>query len=257
MPIDSFREVPRDVREWSRFFRETEVAPSAESVGQIELKDGGVVTAKLADDAVTNAKLADAQPLSVIGNPANTAGNPTYVTAASNGTYFRRKGNILEFAAIDDADIPASIARDAEVTAAVSAHEGLPDPHPGYTTAAELAAAIAAHEGAGNPHPTYLTQAEGDALYVPLADVLDGTATYDPPDLATGATAITTVTVSGAVAGDFALASHSDVSTTDADKVHLSAKVTATNTVTVIFRNNHTGNVDLASGTLRARVWKQ
>lgn len=41
-----------------------------------------------------------------------------------------------------DGDIPASIARDSEVTSA-----------------------IAAHEGGANPHPTYLTQAEGDAAY--------------------------------------------------------------------------------------------
>lgn len=41
-----------------------------------------------------------------------------------------------------DADLPAGLARDTEVTAAVSAHEA-----------------------AGDPHPTYLTQAEGDARY--------------------------------------------------------------------------------------------
>jgi hypothetical protein len=46
---------------------------------------------------------------------------------------------------IPDNRLPASIARDTEVTAAV-----------------------AAHEAAGNPHPQYLTQAEGDALYEQL-----------------------------------------------------------------------------------------
>lgn len=61
--------------------------------------------------------------------------------------------------ALTDADIPASIARDTEVAAAVTAevaarntaiaaalatHEAALDPHPGYTTAAELAAALAA-----------------------------------------------------------------------------------------------------------------
>lgn len=41
---------------------------------------------------------------------------------------------------IDDARIPSGIARDSEVSSAISTHEGLSDPHPGYTTAAELAA---------------------------------------------------------------------------------------------------------------------
>lgn len=36
-------------------------------------------------------------------------------------------------------------------------------------TDAELAAAIAAHEAAGNPHPDYLTQAEGDAAYAAIS----------------------------------------------------------------------------------------
>jgi hypothetical protein len=50
--------------------------------------------------------------------------------------------------ALADGDIPASIARDAEVTAA-----------------------IATHAAAGDPHPTYLTQAEGDAAYRPIGYV--------------------------------------------------------------------------------------
>lgn len=40
-----------------------------------------------------------------------------------------------------DADIPAGIARDAEVTSAVSDHAAAADPHPGYLTPAEGAAA--------------------------------------------------------------------------------------------------------------------
>jgi len=45
-----------------------------------------------------------------------------------------------------DADLPAGIARDTEVSAAITAHEGLAD-----------------------PHPTYLTQTEGDARYALLS----------------------------------------------------------------------------------------
>jgi hypothetical protein len=43
---------------------------------------------------------------------------------------------------LSDAQIPALIARDAEVTAAVAAHEALANPHPGYATAAQLTTAL-------------------------------------------------------------------------------------------------------------------
>ncbi len=66
--------------------------------------------------------------------------------------------------ALTDADIPATIARDSEVSAAVAAsmtaHVSAGDPHPTYTTSAELAAAVTAHEGASDPHPGYTTAAE-------------------------------------------------------------------------------------------------
>lgn len=93
--------------------------------------------------------------------------------------------------------LSADVARDADVTsaistaeayadAAVTTHEAAANPHPTYLTAAEGDAAydalgaaataetnadayadglIATHEAAANPHPTYLTAAEGDAAY--------------------------------------------------------------------------------------------
>jgi hypothetical protein len=84
--------------------------------------------------------------------------------------------------ALVDADIPAAIARDAEVTASITTHAGAADPHGdrAFDTAAIAthaggadphndrafaSAAVATHAGAGDPHPTYLTQAEADALY--------------------------------------------------------------------------------------------
>jgi len=58
-------------------------------------------------------------------------------------------------AAIDDDDIPASIARDAEVAAAVGAHEGAGDPHPGYATDADLAGGLAGKADTGHDHDDY------------------------------------------------------------------------------------------------------
>ena len=82
---------------------------------------------------------------------------------------------------------------------------------------------------------------------------LVGTATYDPPSLATGISAtVTTVTVTGAVVGD----SISRVSfSLDSQGVDFSnAWVSAANTVSIIPRNGGTGTVDLASGTLTVHV---
>lgn len=81
---------------------------------------------------------------------------------------------------------------------------------------------------------------------------LSGTATYDPPSLADAAGASTTVTVTGAALGDVALASFS-LST---QGITVTANVTATDTVTVRFQNETGGVLDLASGTLKAVVFK-
>lgn len=79
---------------------------------------------------------------------------------------------------------------------------------------------------------------------------LTGSATYDPASLADGAGATTTVTVAGALAGDYAAASFSN----DLQGVTLTAWVSAADTVSVRFQNESGGVLDLASGTLRAKV---
>lgn len=81
---------------------------------------------------------------------------------------------------------------------------------------------------------------------------LAGSATYDPGNLADGAGVTTTVTVTGAAAGDFARASFSN----DLQGITLTAWVSAADTVSVRFQNESGGVLDLASGTLRARVDK-
>lgn len=81
---------------------------------------------------------------------------------------------------------------------------------------------------------------------------LSGSATYDPPSLADGAGATTTVTVTGAALGDFAVPSFS-LST---QGITVTANVTSANTVTVRFQNETGGTIDLASGTLACAVFK-
>lgn len=79
---------------------------------------------------------------------------------------------------------------------------------------------------------------------------LEGSATYDPPNLADGAGATTTVTCTGASLGMFAEASFS----LDLQGITLTAWVSASNTVSVRFQNESGGAIDLASGTLRVRA---
>jgi hypothetical protein len=80
---------------------------------------------------------------------------------------------------------------------------------------------------------------------------LSGTATYDPPNLADGATATTSVTVNGAAVGDPVIAGHTSIV---AAGWEVSANVISTNTVSVRITNHTGGAVDLGSGTLTATV---
>ena len=78
------------------------------------------------------------------------------------------------------------------------------------------------------------------------------TATWNPDSIANGASASTTVTVSGAALGDYAVASFS----LDLSGLTLSAYVSATNTVTVVLSNLTGAAVNLASGTVSVLVFK-
>jgi hypothetical protein len=100
-----------------------------------------------------------AHPL--IGADHTAAGlTPGHVLRATGATTFA-------FGAIGDADMPAGVARDSEVAAAVVAHEQASDPHPGYTTDAEAeaaaSAAVAVHAAAGDPHAGYQLESQKGA----------------------------------------------------------------------------------------------
>lgn len=80
----------------------------------------------------------------------------------------------------------------------------------------------------------------------------DGTATYDPGNLVDGAGVTTTVGVLGAVLGDLVTVSFS----LDLQGITFTGYVSAAGTVSVRFQNETGGALDLASGTIRARVCK-
>lgn len=76
--------------------------------------------------------------------------------------------------------------------------------------------------------------------------------TYDPPSLADGASTSTNVSVTGAGLGDYAVASFSN----DTSEIVLDAAVRVADSVRVTLVNHSGGVLDLASGTLRVRVFR-
>ena len=73
---------------------------------------------------------------------------------------------------------------------------------------------------------------------------------YDPPSISAGATLTLTVTVTGAAAGNYVMPSFSN----SLGGITLTAYVSAADTVTFAFFNGTASPIDLASGTIRARV---
>lgn len=76
--------------------------------------------------------------------------------------------------------------------------------------------------------------------------------TYDPPNIVVSGQAVTTISVPGAEVGDFALASFSIPS----PGLTITAYVSSADTVTVVLFNGTASDVNMASGTLRAKVFK-
>lgn len=79
-----------------------------------------------------------------------------------------------------------------------------------------------------------------------LCDVIVGTATVDPADMAAGAESNISVTITGVALGDFVLAAPGVLIT---DGVVWSASVISANTVKIVFGNLTGDHVDMASST--------
>jgi hypothetical protein len=82
---------------------------------------------------------------------------------------------------------------------------------------------------------------------------LTGSVVWDPASIAKNDIAETSITVTGAVLGDFVLVS----SSIDLSGLTLSAHVGAADTVHVVLHNGTVGAVDLGSGTYYAKVFKR
>jgi hypothetical protein len=82
---------------------------------------------------------------------------------------------------------------------------------------------------------------------------LDGSAAWNPGEIADGNEEVQAVTVTGAALGDFVLVSFS----LDVVDLAITGAVTAANTVTAQLNNNTGGALDLGAGTVYARVFKR
>lgn len=76
----------------------------------LQIKDLGVSTAKIADNAVTNEKLRDSAALSVIGRSTNSSGDPADIAASNDNEVLRRSGTSLGFGLLVNANIDAAAA---------------------------------------------------------------------------------------------------------------------------------------------------
>lgn len=81
--------------------------------------------------------------------------------------------------------------------------------------------------------------------------VLSGSKTFDAPSLVDAAGSSTTVTVTGALMGDFVIGCSLSV---DLAGITVTGYVSAPDTVTVRLQNESGGTLDLASATLRVLV---
>lgn len=115
MAIRPFTFVPRNLLEWSRFFDTAHVTPD--------------------ESAITHEMIENSAAVSVLGRSTGSAGVIADIAASANGQYLGRRSDAVGFYALQDADIPSSIARDSEVTSAITSHEGEADPHPVYPLA--------------------------------------------------------------------------------------------------------------------------
>lgn len=197
MPLRPFNKIPEELREWAEWCRNTDVTPGT----------GTVTEEMLGDNVVSNRALRDSAPYSVIGNPTGSSANPSDIASGADNTFLARRSGAVQFVTLVDADIPASIARDSDVSDAITTHLAAPDPHSQYTTSTELDAAISDHVGESDPHTQYAIESTstftatltgvdasvtGTARYVKLGNFVSLTI----PSLS-GTSNATTCTISG------------------------------------------------------------
>lgn len=164
MALRAFREIPKNLVEWGRYFasltvQADEVPPEAIEdgslgfeklqnvtpdrllgrdtspagviqeltvTGGLEFTGSGIRRSALTGDIVAAAGdsatvFRDGAANSVLGRDTSTPGAIADIVAGSDSHFLRRSAGVLGFGAIADSDLPSTIARDTEVTAAIAA----------------------------------------------------------------------------------------------------------------------------------------
>lgn len=237
MSLKPFNAVPQNLREWSRYLDDVAVTPDALSVD----------TSKLKNKSVTYGKIQDVSNDRLLGRGEGSPGVTQEISVGNglefSGTTIRRSaltGDVAASAGSNTLTIQPKAVIYADIQDVTS------------TRLLGNTAALGPVEEISVSAPLQLASA---ALSIDLTHIqatpLSGSATYDPPSLADGVGTTTTVTVTGAVLGGFAMASFS----LDLQGITVTAYVSAADTVSVRFQNESGGLLDLGSGTLKARVY--
>jgi hypothetical protein len=167
MPLKAFRSIPRDVVEWARYFTSVVITP-----------DPGTIT----DDNFANRAAA-----SVMGRAASTAGPPSDIVAGADRRVLIRRSGALQFDGLEVADLPNTLATDAEVAAAdavVAANAASAASTAESNAIASAASSLAAHVAAADPHTVYQKESEKNAAsgYAGLNSVSRTTKGVDTTD---------------------------------------------------------------------------
>lgn len=176
------RAIPTSLREWERVFERlnlviqedaggTTITADVLNAGNVSPNDAAFVTLAANDSLSMERVLTPASgELTLTDNGAGNTVELGLDDVGTPGSYAKvtvdAKGRVTAGGALGDADIPATIARDSEVTSAIATHEAAGDPHPVYMTQAEVEALMATQyalrydQDADPPTLAYLGEAD-------------------------------------------------------------------------------------------------
>ncbi len=135
MGLRAPQKVPTTTADWDRWAREVDVEPDDGTVTTEKIVTEAVTEPKLASGAVSNRVLRDSAANSAMGRSASTPGDAGDMPI-SEGQFLGTRGGATGGYLLTDGDIPASIARDTEVAAAIAAAPYLPAATTGTYTGA-------------------------------------------------------------------------------------------------------------------------
>jgi hypothetical protein len=127
MPLKAFREIPKNLLEWGRYLNSLVIQPDPDSVDEDTIQDGAVTFQKIQNVTPDRLLGRDSSPAGVVqeltvSGGLEFTGSGIVRSAFAGGDVTAPQGsNVLTLRPLLDADIPSGIARDSEVSAAITA----------------------------------------------------------------------------------------------------------------------------------------